>query len=137
MLAASAADPMLAAGALTLSSHATAVVAKAAQPLQSALLLRGGRLSRPEYLHSVLLALVANAIAVHLCTFAETALRHLQEPQRVQSRRWRVLETVARHVASFGACLLAYLAVFHLTGFMPMGFVVGAAPAVRLFNPPS
>ena len=55
VLAASAADPMLAAGALTLSSHATAVVAKAAQPLQSALLLRGGRLSRPEYLHSVLL----------------------------------------------------------------------------------
>lgn len=105
----------------------------AVQSLAPALALRGGQLSRPDFVHSVLLGLLANTAAVHLCTLMmgvltarpATAGDHDDHHRTHSSLARRVLEPAARHLACLAACWLAYLVVFHLTGFVPMGFVQG------------
>ena len=50
------------------SSSGPFVSPSASVSLAPALALRGGQLSRADYVHSVLLGLLANTVAVHLCT---------------------------------------------------------------------
>ena len=123
--------------------------------LAPALALRGGQLSRPDYVHSVLLGLLANTVAVHLCTLitgeggrALIGLLRARAPpagaeehgaeQHAGGRllRRRVLETAARHLACLIACFLAYLLTYELTGFVPMGYVVGTRPRLAIFEAP-
>ena len=126
--------------------------------LAPALALRGGQLTRPDYVHSVLLGLLANTVAVHLCTLITgeggraliTALKraraapagaaqHGAEHERTRSSsllRRRVLEPAARHLACLLACFLAYLLTYQLTGFVPMGYVVGSRPRLSVFEAP-
>ena len=126
--------------------------------LAPALALRGGQLTRPDYVHSVLLGLLANTVAVHLCTLITgeggraliTALKraraapagaaqHGAEHERTRSSsllRRRVLEPAARHLACLLACFLAYLLTYQLTGFVPMGYVVGSRPRLAVFEAP-
>ena len=123
--------------------------------LAPALALRGGHLSRADYVHSVLLGLLANTVAVHLCTLitgeggrALIGLLRARAPpagaeehgaeQHAGGRllRRRVLETAARHLACLVACFLAYLLTYELTGFVPMGYVVGTRPRLAIFEAP-
>ena len=123
--------------------------------LAPALALRGGQLSPPNYVHSVLLGLLANTVAVHLCTLitgeggraligllrARAAPAGAEEhgaEQHAGGRllRRRVLETAARHLACLIACFLAYLLTYELTGFVPMGYVVGTRPRLAIFEAP-
>ena len=50
--------------------------------------------------------------------------------------RRRVLEPAARHLACLLACFLAYLLTYQLTGFVPMGYVVGTKPRLTIFEAP-
>jgi hypothetical protein len=125
--------------------------------LAPALALRGGQLSRPDYVHSVLLGLLANTVAVHLCTLITgeggraliDLIRSRAAPVGGEQRgadqhgaarssllRRRVLEPAARHLACLLACFLAYLLTYHLTGFVPMGWVVGSKPRLTIFEAP-
>ena len=123
-----------------------------APSLGSALSLRGGQLSRPDYVHSVLLGLLANTVAVHLCTLitgeggralidlirarAAPAGADPHGAARSSVLRRRVLEPAARHLACLLACFLAYLLTYQLTGFVPMGYVVGTKPRLTIFEAP-
>ena len=131
--------------------------ASSAPSLGSALSLRGGQLSRPDYVHSVLLGLLANTVAVHLCTLITgeggraliDLIRARAAPggadphgadqhgaARSSVLRRRVLEPAARHLACLLACFLAYLLTYQLTGFVPMGYVVGTKPRLTIFEAP-
>ena len=136
------------------SSSGPLVSPSASVSLAPALALRGG-LSRADYVHSVLLGLLANTVAVHLCTLitgeggrALIGLLRARAPpagaeehgaeQHAGGRllRRRVLETAARHLACLIACFLAYLFTYELTGFVPMGYVVGTRPRLAIFEAP-
>ena len=121
-----------------------------ASAMRSALLLRGGlqsllwggELSRAEFVHSVLLGLVANSIAMHLCTLSTDWLCSCVRPatsddggSRGQLLR-RLSSSALWHLATLVAGFVAYLVVFRLTGFVPMGYVMGNKPAIPLFEPP-
>ena len=137
------------------SSSGPLVSPSASVSLAPALALRGGHLSRADYVHSVLLGLLANTVAVHLCTLitgeggrALIGLLRARAPpagaeehgaeQHAGGRllRRRVLETAARHLACLVACFLAYLLTYELTGFVPMGYVVGTRPRLAIFEAP-
>ena len=123
--------------------------------LARALSLRGGPLSHDDYVHSVLLGLLANTVAAHLRTLitgeggrALIGLLRARAPPAgaeehgaeqhagVRLLRRRVLETAARHLACLIACFLAYLLTYELTGFVPMGYVVGTRPRLAIFEAP-
>ena len=116
----------------------------AVQSLAPALALRGGQLSRPDFVHSVLLGLLANTAAVHLCTLMTGALTarpatvgdHNDHRRTHSSLARRVLEPAARHLACLLVCFLAYLLTYQLTGFVPMGYVVGTKPRLTIFEAP-
>ena len=137
------------------SSSGPFVGPSASVSLAPALALRGGQLSRADYVHSVLLGLLANTVAVHLCTLitgeggrALIGLIRARAPPAGAERhgaeqhgggrllRRRVLETAARHLACLIACFLAYLLTYELTGFVPMGYVVGTRPRLAIFEAP-
>ena len=109
------------------------------------LVLRGGALSllrgdlaRPEFVHSVLLGLVANTVAMQLCTVASTRIcARLPSSDEPRSQLRTLSDTLLWHLATFVAGFAAYLLVFRLTGFVPMGFVVGSTPAIPVFQPPA
>jgi len=96
--------------------------------------LRGGTvvmgISRREFFHSVLLALVSNTAAVMLQAAVTDSLKRTSATQTHTGSR--ILLALANTAITF----LAYLLVFALTGFVPMGYVTSAAPLLSAFRPP-
>ena len=90
----------------------------------SALILRGGGVAEP---HAVIGGLTSNALALLVFSIATAAF------SSQQSRREQ-LRVICINTVGGG---LAYLIVYWLTGFMPMGFVPGASPVIGAFNPPA
>ena len=87
----------------------------------SALLLRGGGNSTaalpPNFVHAVLLGLVANTVGVMMGnTLSVTSV----------STPLHVLQNAA-------ALFFSFLLMYFLTGFVPMGFVPGTVPLLSIF----
>ena len=130
---------------LSLAAHCPPDAMRSALRLRGGLqsLLWGGDLPRDEFVHSVLLGLLANSLAMHLCTIGTDWLCARVRPHassssddsRGQLLR-RLSSSVLWHLATLAAGFVTYLLVFRLTGFVPMGYVMGTRPAIPLFEPP-
>lgn len=91
--------------------------------------LRGGGAADslpPDFVHAVLLGLLANSVAVVL----GTSLSAEHPPPGCKP-----LQRAAACARSFCAMFFGFFAVFVLTGFVPMGYVPGASPLLPLFSP--
>lgn len=91
---------------------------------------RGGSILRhfpPHFVHSVILGLVANSVAVML-THTLTDLVPISV--RSVSQR-RVLAGLINCLVGFVCFFIVYL----LTGFVPMGYVSGTEPLFSWFKP--
>ena len=103
------------------------------------LLLHGGGgsdLTWSVYGHSVLLGLIANSVAVLLSSAAmETLTARAAQHDTARSRLRTCAEVLVRYLAVLLVTFSAYLIVFHLTGFVPMGYVLPARPLLPSFIP--
>ena len=106
--------------------------------LRAPLRLRGGAPTRPAFVHGVVLGLVANSAAIGL----SLALTLPTEERDGAPNPYAVLPRgLARVLIPVALCMVtsyvAYFVVYLLTGFVPMGFVPGAQPALGAFAPPA
>ena len=98
-----------------------------APALKSALDLRGGEAQASALLHSVLLSLVSNAMAVAVSSIlTDESLRH---SPLSRAHRWGHLL-----LRAFVVAMVAYAVVYACTGFVPMGYVQGSAPLLGFFS---
>ena len=106
--------------------------------------MRGSRATRLPASWSVLLGLLANSLAMHLTTCGTdwlcTCVSRAHERNYGDGARHQLLRQLSGsllwHLATLAAGFVAYLLVFRLTGFVPMGYVLGNQPAIPLFAPP-
>lgn len=94
-----------------------------------ALRIRGGSYTNvlpPHFVHAVLLGLFANSLAEVMAAMLLSVL----EPFTNQSS----MRPVRVYTCKLFAVFTSYLAVFILTGFVPMGYVPGAKPLLPIFT---
>ena len=127
---------------LLVSLAAAASCARVVPPtplrLRAPLRLRGGAPTRPAFVHGVVLGLVANSAAIGL----SLALTLPTEERDGAPNPYAVLPRgLARVLIPVALCMVtsyvAYFVVYLLTGFVPMGFVPGAQPALGAFASPA
>ena len=75
----------------------------------------------PAFTHTVVLGLVTNSLAILICN-------EFLISKNCGLPLWRV------YAHNLLVTYVAYIAIFFLTGFLPMGYVPGAKPLVKLFE---